>query len=488
MADASGDTLYSGPIESLPRVLGLFDAVTVVVGSIIGSGIFLSKVGTVAHELHAFGPIICVWVGIGAVTLCGSLALAELAAMHPHAGGPYIYLREAYGTLPAFLWGWAEFWVIRTGSIAALSCGTVIYLNEFLHRDTPLDYTVQACLAIAVVLGLSGINYFSTRWGATVQNVTVVLKVAFLAAIIGFPFLMGKTDSANLIPVWQSAESPNLWKGLGAAMLAVMWPYDGWINIAPVAEEIRDPQRNVPRALAMGMLIVIVVYIGANISYHLTLSMDHLAGIDDPATGKFLEGHKPADAVASDVFAVLFGSWGGRIAALGVMCSIFGAVNSNMLTGPRIYFAMARDGLLPASIHKVHSRFKTPGNAILIQAAWTTILLIAFYALSDDPRGVFEGLTDSVIFAGMIFYGLSVGAVYVLRRTQADLLRPYRTWGYPFTPALLLVVYVCVAVNELASHPKRTGAVATLIGAGVIYYLIVRKMQSRRRGETASVG
>jgi APA family basic amino acid/polyamine antiporter len=487
MADAAGDTVPSGPIESLPRVLGLFDAVTVVVGSIIGSGIFLSKVGNVAHELHAFGPIICVWIGVGVVTFCGSLALAELAAMHPRAGGPYIYLREAYGTLPAFLWGWTEFWVIRTGSIGALACATVIYLDKFLSRPTPLEFWVQACLAIGIVVGLSAINYFSTRWGATVQNVTVVLKVAFLAAIICLPLLMGKTDSANLVPVWPSAGSPSLWKGLGAALLAVMWPYDGWINIAPVAEEIRDPQRNVPRGLAMGMLIVILVYVGANISYHLTLSMDHLAGVVDPATGDFLKGHKPADAVASDVFAALFGSWGGRIAALGVMCSIFGAVNSNMLTGPRIYFAMARDGLLPASIHKVHSRFKTPGNAILIQAAWTTILLIVFYCNSDDPRGVFDGLTDSVIFAGMIFYGLSVAAVYVLRRTQADLPRPYRTWGYPFTPALLLIVYLCVAANELAVHPKQTQAVAGLIGAGVIYYVIVRKVQGRRRGETASL-
>jgi APA family basic amino acid/polyamine antiporter len=222
------------------------------------------------------------------------------------------------------------------------------------------------------------------------------------------------------------------------------------------------------------MLIVILIYVLANVSYHLTLPMDHLAGVVDPQTGEFLEGHQPANAVASDVFAVLFGNWGGRLAALGVMCSIFGAVNSNMLTGPRIYFAMARDGLLPASIHKVHASHKTPGNAILIQAAWTTILLIVFYAISKDPRGAFDGMTDSVIFAGLIFYGLSVGAVYVLRRTQPDQPRPYRTWGYPFTPALLLVVYACVAGNELAAHPKETRAVAALIGAGVVYYWFVR--------------
>ncbi|HEY2252731.1 MAG TPA: amino acid permease, partial [Planctomycetaceae bacterium] len=465
MAEAAEDPLPSGPIESLPRVLGLFDAVMVVVGSIIGSGIFL-KVGNVAGALHAFGPIMGVWIGVGIVTLCGSLALAELAAMMPRAGGPYVYLREAYGPAPAFLWGWTEFWVVRTGSVGALSCATVLYLSQI----TAMSHWTQGCLAIAIVVGLSAINMVSTRWGATVQNVATVVKVGFLAGIICLPMLMGATSATNLEPIWPAEASSSLLKGLGVAMIAVMWPYDGWINISPVAEEIREPQRNVPRGLAIGMLIVMVVYAGANISYHLTLPMDRLAGIRDAATGEYLAGHKPTETVASDLFAVLFGSLGGKIAALGVMCSTFGAVNSNMLTGPRIYFAMARDGVLPAAIRTVHSRHQTPFNAILIQGIWTTILLIVFYSWKDRPKDAFDGLTDSVIFAGMIFYGLSVGAVYVLRRTQRDLPRPYRTWGYPFTPALLLVVYVCVAANELIVHPQETRVVAALIGAGVVYY------------------
>jgi len=474
MAESPGDPRPSEKIEDLPRVLGLFDAVTVVVGSIIGSGIFLSKVGRVAAELNAFGPIICVWIGVGLVTLCGSLALAELAAMYPRAGGPYLYLREAYGKLPAFLWGWTEFWVIRTGSIGALACATVIYLNELVDLSAPY---LQASIAIAIVVGLSGINYFSTRWGATVQNVSTVVKVSFLAAIIALPLLMGKTDATNLVPLWPSANSPSLWKGLGVAMVAVLWPYDGWINIGPVAEEIRDPQRNLPRGLALGMLIVIVVYVGANISYHLTLSMDHLArSVLNPDTGKL----EPTSTVASDVFGVLFGSLGAKIAAIGVMSSTFGAVNSNMLTGPRIYFAMARDGLLPAAIRSVHKIHKTPGNAILIQGAWTTILLIVFYAWQPNPRGTFEALTDSVIFGGLIFYSLSVSAVYVLRRTRADVPRPYRTWGYPFTPALLLIAYSFAAVSAICERPLEALAVVGLIGSGMIYYAFSSRSAAAR--------
>jgi APA family basic amino acid/polyamine antiporter len=393
--------------------------------------------------------------------------------MLPRAGGPYVYLREAYGKLPAFLWGWTEFWVVRTGSIGALACASALYLAQVV----PMSSLLQEVVAISIVVGLSAINLLSTRWGATVQNVTTVIKVGFLAGIICLPLLFGKTDVANLDPVWPSTESPNLWRGLGIAMIAVMWPYDGWINIAPVAEEIREPQRNLPRGLAIGMLVVILVYVGANISYHLTLPMQKLAGGFDSATGEQIAA---TSTVASDLFGALFGKIGAKIAALGVMCSTFGAVNSNMLTGPRIYFAMARDGFLPASIHRVHSAYQTPSNAILIQCVWTTLLLLTFYAWKDKPQDAFDSMTNSVIFGGIIFYGLTVAAVYVLRRTLRDLPRPYRTWGYPITPALLLVAYFVAAASELLDNPDETAFVGALIGAGVIYYLIVRRSAAAR--------
>jgi basic amino acid/polyamine antiporter, APA family len=476
--DTPGTPLPSGDPQSLPRVLGLFDAVMVVMGSIIGSGIFL-KIGDVAGPLRSFGPIIGVWIGIGVVTLCGSLALAELAAMMPRAGGPYVYLREAYGRPAAFLWGWTEFWVVRTGSVGALSCATVIYLA----RIVPMGHWTQGGIAIAIVVVLSLINILSTIWGANVQNVTAVIKVAFLAGIICLPIVLGRTSASNLEPIWPETVSTDFLKGIGLAMVAVMWPYDGWINIAPVAEEIKEPQRNVPLGLTIGMLAVIVVYVGANVSYHLTLPMDHLAGVVDPATGKFVKDHEPTATVAFDVFERLFGGTGGQIAALGVMCSTFGAVNSNLLTGPRIYFAMARDGLLPEAIRKVHPAYQTPINAIIIQAAWTIVLLVFFYAWKDQPKEAFGGLTDSVIFGGIIFYSLSVAAVYVLRRTRPNVPRPYRTWGYPFTPALLLVTYAAAGVSEITTRPKESLGVLALIISGVIYYAFASRSAAARAND-----
>ena len=233
---------------ALPRVLGPFDACAVVVGSVIGSGIFL-KPGIAAAELANFGSIISVWIFVGLVTLCGSLALAELAAMLPQAGGPYVYLREAYGELPAFLWGWTEFWVIRTGSIGALSTATTIYLSQF----TPMGPRQQEVAAIGLVVVLGMINVFSTRWVARVQNLTTILKVGFLGLIIVSPYMLGKAHPEYLQPLFPQTFDAGLWRGLGMAMVAVMWPYDGWINIAPVAEEIREPHRNLPLAIILGL-------------------------------------------------------------------------------------------------------------------------------------------------------------------------------------------------------------------------------------------
>lgn len=442
--------------KTLPRVLGLFDATMMVVGSIIGSGIFL-KVGNVDRALQQYGflPILGVWVGVGVVTLCGSLALAELGAMYPQAGGPYLYLREAYGRLPAFLWGWTEFWVVRTGSVGALACATVIYFTELV----PLPTWGQAVLAVGIVIGLSAINVFSTRWGATVQNLATVAKVVFLAGLIVLPFVLGKIEPDYLKPTWNApadgAISISFWKAIGVAMIAVLWPYDGWINLGPVAEEIREPQRNVPRALTLGLAIVIVVYVGAILSYHLTLPTSHLA---ESAT------------VAADVFQKLFGSMGAKIAALGVMCSTFGATNSNMITGPRIYFAIARDGLIPRWVHQIHPTRQTPANSIILQAVWTTLLVIVFYVWKDKPKDAFDGLTDSVICAGLIFYSLTVAAVYVLRITRPNVDRPYKTWGYPITPALLLVAYSGAFTSLVLAQWKETAGVIGLIAAGVVYY------------------
>jgi amino acid transporter len=450
--------------STLPRVLGLFDAVTIVIGGIIGSGIFFKATTLAKGDLKSFGPIIGVWVIVGVHMLCGSLSLAELAAMLPDAGGPYVYFRAAYGRMVAFLWGWTEFWIVRGASLGALACVTVISLNEVMPVDGKLDRNMQQGLAIAIVLGLTVGNVIGTRWGATVQNVTTVVKVGFLVGLITLPFLLHHTETVNLGPIWPESMGGGFWRALGVAMIAVLWPYDGWINIGPVAEEIREPQRNIPLALMIGSLSIIGIYVLANISYHLVLPMSAIA---------------ESEGVAADTFRILFGETGAKIAALCVMCSTFGGVNANMLTGSRIYFAMARDKTLPAIISRVHGTYRTPANSLIIQGIWSVILILVAFAWKsapdDKPIDAFDALTDFVIFGGLLFYALVVAAVIVLRRKRPDLPRPYRTWGYPVTPMLYLIGSSGVLISMLLDKLEQTIAGTSLIAAGIVYYLCVCK-------------
>ncbi|HEX5446596.1 MAG TPA: amino acid permease [Pirellulales bacterium] len=444
--------------ETLPRLLGPLDAVAVVVGGIIGSGVFL-KPATVAQNLDSLGLILGVWIAVGLITLCGALSLAELAAMLPHAGGPYVYLRAAYGRLPAFLWGWTELWIIRAGSVGALATATAIYLDKLV----PMSRLGQEGVTLGIVLLLSVVNVVGTRWGAAVQNLTAVLKLGFLAFIIVLPLAVSHTpvETASWLP---ETFSPSLWRGLGVAMVAVMWPYDGWINIGPVAEEIRDPQRNVPLALAVGMLVVIAVYVLVNVAYHSVLPIAAIA---------------QSKAVAADVCQALLGDIGGKVVALGVLCSTFGAANSNLLTGPRIYFAMARDGLLPAAISRVHPRWRTPANAIWLQAVWTTVLTVVAYAWKDDPLEAFNALTDFVIFGGLVFYALAVGAVLVFRRTHPEWPRPYRTTGYPLTPIIYLLGVSAALASMVYQEWVQAAAGTALILSGAVFYAFAKKRVQR---------
>lgn len=479
-------------VEVLPRVLGPFDAVTLVVGSIIGSGIFL-KVSNIDQEVPYFGAIMAVWIVGGLATLCGSMSLAELAAMLPQAGGPYVYLREAYGRVTAFLWGWAEFSIIRTGSLGSLACGTVIYFNKmlvsaedtkllpsFLNDFVPLSHWTQAVVTVLAVLSLTWINAVGIRGAARTQNITTVIKVGFLLVLMLGPLLFGKWSTSNLPPTAPATLSLDFFKAFGVAMVAVFWPYDGWINIGPVAEEVREPQRNVPLGLGVGVIVVMLVYLGANLGYHLCLPLDQIL---EPAVQ--VEGEEPR-AIAADVFEKVLGRYGVPLAAAGVMISMFGALNSNLLAGPRIYFAMARDRLFPRVFSHVHPRYRTPLNAIMAQSAWSLTLIVIAFAIVPAPREAFNVLTDFVVLGGTIFYALVVGAVIVLRFKMPAAERPYRVWFYPLTPIIYLVVAALVVGSMiLASLAKdaepaaryQIPAVAGLMIVGLGLYAFFRRLE-----------
>ncbi len=472
------------PIEVLPRVLGPFDAVTIVVGSIIGSGIFL-KVSNIDNLVPSFGTIMAVWIVGGIATLCGSLSLAELAAMLPHAGGPYVYLREAYGRVTAFLWGWAEFSIIRTGSLGSLACGTVIYLNKtlesaeqtgllpgFLADFVPLSHWAQCAATVLAVVSLTWINAIGIRAAARTQNITTVIKVTFLLVLMLSPLLFGQWSTSNLQPIAPPEFSLDLVRAFGMAMVAVFWPYDGWINIGPVAEEVKQPERNVPLGLGLGIIVVTLVYVGANIGYHLCLPMDHI---------------RNSTTVAADVFEKVLGRYGVPLAAAGVMISMFGALNSNLLAGPRIYFAMARDRLFPRAIRQIHPRFQTPLNAILAQSGWSLSLILIAFAVVKEPREAFNALTDFVVLGGTIFYALVVAAVIVLRRKLPNLPRPYRVWFYPITPLAYLAAAALVVGSMLfASFAKdappveryQIPAVIGLVAVGLVLYVFFRRIEN----------
>jgi amino acid transporter len=484
----------SGPAPpqaaTLPRILGPFDAVALVMGSIIGSGIFL-KIDKIDNAVPYFGVIMAVWIIGGIAALCGALSLAELATLLPHAGGPYVYLREAYGRMTAFLWGWAEFSIIRTGSLGSLACGTVIYFNRFLEsleqngmlpellaNAVPLSHFNQGVVTVLAVLSLTWINVIGLRYAARTQNITTVIKVGFLLVLMLAPLLLGRWNYDNLKPIVPASFSLDFVKAFGLAMVAVFWPYDGWINMGPVAEEVRQPQRNVPIGLGVGVLAVTLIYVGANLGYHFTLP---------------LETTRESKAIAADVFQKILGSYGAPLAAAGVMISMFGALNSNLLSGPRIYFAMARDGLFPRAIRQVHSRYRTPANAILAQSFWSLCLIFLVFLISKDPADAFDTLTNFVVLGGTFFYALVVAAVYVLRWRMPAAERPYAVLGYPLTPALYLavasLVLVSMAVNPLFTAAEdlsladryQVPAVASLMLVGVGLYFVFRRLEGSKQ-------
>ncbi len=497
----------------LLRVLGPLSATAVVVGSVIGSGIFY-KANVIASSVGRFDLVLLAWIVGGVMSLLGALALAELAAMLPHAGGQYVYLREAYGPLTGFLWGWGEFWIMRTASTAALAVAFARALFQSIYPwletvdmarvsedssgvwitigSTTIQLIwIHRLLAITAIMALALVNILGSRWGGAMQNVTTCAKIGVLVALMVLPFLTGHASTTNLSSTYSKVTDGSLLAGFGAALTAVFWAYDGWNNVAMVGEEIREPQRNIPRALISGMLILIGLYLGATVAYHLVLSMSELA-----------ETPKSSFA-AAEACTKMLGGYGAAVASAAVMLSTFGALNSNILTGPRVLFAMARDRLFPQSLARVNPRFRSPDMAILAQVCWAVVLIIGSNWLTRvqvpdwiaslplwlsapltqsitgmADKQIFDVLTDLVIFGQFTFFILSVAAVFVLRVRRPDLERPYRTIGYPILPALFLVSATGFLISMLLTSPIESLVGLTFIGLGLVAYQFIKNKAS----------
>lgn len=426
----------------LPRKLGLIDALSIVVGVTIGGGIFLVP-NLIAQELHSIPSILAVWIFAGIISFFGALACAELGAAIPATGGQYVFMREAYGPLIGFLCGWTMFVVARTAQVAWMAVTFALYISYFV----PLSPVTSKLLGIAAISLFTWINYRGVTAGAIVQNIFTFAKVAGLLLIIGSVFFFGGKTAAS-----PAANAGFSISSFGVALIASLLAYDGWVQLSFVAGEIRDPQRNVHRALALGSVACIVIYLLANIAYLHALSIPEIAA---------------SQHVGATVAERVMGPHGGMLVSLIILASIIGTLNGCFLTSPRIYFAQARDGLFFRKFAAVHPRYQTPGFAIVAQGVWAVVLLLT---------GSYETLLDYALFALWLSYGLMVAGVIVLRRTQPNLPRPYRMWGYPVTPVLFLAITAWFLVNMLRTRPIPSLAGLLLIATGIpIYFLWTRR-------------
>jgi APA family basic amino acid/polyamine antiporter len=435
----------------LRRELGLTSAMMITVGSVIGSGIFLKPLD-VAQSLPSPAWIYGVWLAIGVVCLFGALAYAELGAMLPEAGGMYAFLREAWGRLPAFLYGWCFMLVISSGAVAALAIAFANSLATFV----PLGANQQIAAAIGMILVLALVNHVGVGWGALVQNLSTFAKLASLAAIVLAGFLV--FDQAQPAPpagldagaarsaaADEALPEAGLMAGLVVACVAIFWAYEGWYALPFNAAELRRPDRDLARGLIWGMLILVLTYVTVNAAYLQVVPFAEMRAMSsDPEVPK-------------TVIARVFGATAGDWLAILICVSVLGAANSSFLSNPRCFYAMARDGMTFPALQRVHGGYGTPTVAIWAQAAWASLLVVVLKTFRD--------VTEYVVFASLIFYGLAVGAIYVLRRRRPDAPRPYRCAGYPVTPAIFIAAVVFVDAYTLADPRMRVNA---LLGLGIL--------------------
>jgi len=439
--------------ERLPRSLGLGSAIAVLVGSTIGSGIFRVP-ATVAGQLGDPGPMILAWVVGGTLSLFGALTLAELAAALPRSGGVFAYILEAFGPLPAFLFGWSELAVIRASALGAIATIFAEYLGYFVKLTEQQVHWVAA--AGIVVVGI--FNYVGVKKASAFMNVITVVKYAALAGLVLLAFSVGEGSASHFSGAFRSGMPLSL---MTTALISIMWTYDGWADLSFIGGEIKRPGYTFPRALIIGTAAIVVVYLAINLAYMYLVPIPEMA--ESPLVA----------ATAAERIPFLGGRGGALVAAM-VMLSCFGSLNGSMMTGPRIFFAMADRGLFFKGIARVSPRFASPSTAI-----WLATGLGVLYVLFNN----FQQLADKFILGIWPFYALAVAAVFVFRRTRPEMERPYRCWGYPVVPAAFLLVSVLMVVNALVTDPIDTGITFGIILVGVPLYFLWRS----RRGSPEAI-
>ena len=426
---------------ALPRILSLWDVVMIVIGGVIGSGIFLTP-SKIAAQVPSPLLMLAVWVVGGMFSFFGAVAFAELGAAMPEAGGIYVYLREAYGPLLSFLFGWTLFLVIDSGSIATLA---VAFSSEILPRFPALaglSRTTRTLIAAGFIAFLGVVNYVGVRWGSRLQNLLTYIKVAAIGivVVVAFLFSKGQGHIQNFIKPPAPSFSWGLFWAFGMAMVATLWAYKGWEAATYSAGEVKEPKKNLPLGILIGTLAVIVIYVLANLAYLYIFPVGEMA---------------KSGSVAPDLMRALTGPFGAFLVTFLILFSILGAANQNMLTSPRVYFAMARDGLFFKKIAECHPKFLTPHVSIVAISVWSILLTLT---------GTFEQLFTYVVFGEWIFFGMTVFAVIVLRRKRPALQRPYKTWGYPVTPILFVLAAVFVAISSLIKEFRNA-----MFGLGIIF-------------------
>jgi APA family basic amino acid/polyamine antiporter len=446
-SDASND---------LRRELTLLDSTMINVGSIIASAIFIVP-ASIAADLPSTFMILLVWVLGGVVSLFGALSIAELGALMPRAGGQFVYLREIYSPLWGFLYGWTAFVVIISGSISAIGVAFAAYLGYFI----PLTETAIKSIAIASILLLTIINCFGVKLGAWIQNGFTFSKIAALGLLIFLSFILSGGASENFQPLFPSGSLTSLVGPFGISMIAVLWAYDGWIEITFVAGEVKHPEKNVHRSLILSTVIIILLYLLINIAYIYVMSIGKLG---------------QSTLVASDAATIILGPAGASFIAIAVILSTFGANNGYIFTGARIYYAMAKEGVFFKSLSSIHPNYKTPIPSLLAQGVWASFLVLT---------GTYEELFTYVIFASWVFYGMSCVGVFLLRKRWPTAPRPYKTWGYPYTPILFIIFSVYIFISAVLENPRDSLIGTIMIVSGIPAYFVWRRR--RRRNEVSHI-